>query len=75
MILKSKHMKMKLYNPERLEGYFWQFFHIDRDAVLSVIVLCLSFFQDLTSAERARKAVEAERDELLEEINNNTASK
>ena len=34
-----------------------------------------SFFQDLTSAERARKAVEAERDELLEEINNNTASK
>ena len=31
--------------------------------------------QDLSSAERARKAVEAERDELLEEINNSTASK
>eukprot|EP00794_Sanderia_malayensis_P008852 gene8852-9800_t len=31
--------------------------------------------EDLSSAERARKAVEAERDELLEEINNNTASK
>ena len=36
----------------------------------------LSFVtQDLSSAERARKAVEAERDELLEEINNSTASK
>ncbi|XP_065065923.1 myosin-10-like isoform X1 [Rhopilema esculentum] len=31
--------------------------------------------EDLSSAERARKAIEAERDELLEEINNNSTNR
>ena len=31
--------------------------------------------EDLNTAERARRAIEAERDELLEELNNNTSAK
>ena len=31
--------------------------------------------EDLGAAERARRAIEQERDELLEELNNNTSAK
>ena len=31
--------------------------------------------EDLSAAERARRSIETERDELLEELNNNTAAK
>ena len=35
----------------------------------------LQMQEDLGAAERARRAIEAERDELLEDLNNNSAAK
>ena len=35
----------------------------------------LQMQEDLSAAERARRSIETERDELLEELNNNTAAK